>query len=102
MLDEQSKHLAYIVGHALREGVRTVEVSEEAEEGWVQTIIDLARFSLDFQESCTPGYYNNEGQPGSITRQNGPYGGGPNAFIRLITDWREAGGFEGLELTPCA
>jgi cyclohexanone monooxygenase len=96
MLDEQAKHLAHIVSHALDNDIRTVEVSEEAEEAWVQTIIEFARFSLDFQESCTPGYYNNEGQPGTISRQNGPYGAGPNAFIKLITDWREAGTFEGL------
>ena len=99
MLDEQSKHLSYIISHALENGVRTVEVSEEAEEMWVQTIIDLARFSLDFQESCTPGYYNNEGQPGSITRQNGPYGLGANAFIKVIEEWRAEGTLPGLELT---
>jgi cyclohexanone monooxygenase len=100
MLDEQAKHLAHIVSHALDNDVRTVEVSADAEEAWVQTIIDFARFSLDFQESCTPGYYNNEGQPSTLARQNGPYGAGPNAFIKLITDWREAGTFDGLELTP--
>jgi cyclohexanone monooxygenase len=98
MLDEQAKHLSYIVAHALDNDVRTVEVSQEAEDAWVQTIVDMARFNGDFQESCTPGYYNNEGQPSELARQNGPYGAGPNAFIRLIRDWRETGDLEGLEL----
>src|SRR3954469_4601534 len=60
MLDEQSKHLAYIVSYALEHDVRVVEASLEAEDAWVQTIIDLAQNNLSFLESCTPGYYNNE------------------------------------------
>ena len=34
----------------------------EAEAAWVQKVID-ASVSVKFLESCTPGYYNNEGQP---------------------------------------
>src|SRR5262249_26222577 len=66
MLNEQSKHLAYIVRQAVERGVRTVEVSEEAEQEWVDTVIRLARFSRQFLEDCTPGYYNNEGHPGAL------------------------------------
>ena len=62
-LDEQSRHAAYILRHALDHDVDTVEVSQEAEDAWVQTIIEMAQFNLDFLESCTPGYYNNEGKP---------------------------------------
>ena len=36
---------------------------QEAEDAWVATILELAQFNLDFLESCTPGYYNNEGKP---------------------------------------
>ncbi len=98
MLDEQAKHLSYIVSHALDNDIRTVEVAQEAEDAWVDTIRELARFSLEFQESCTPGYYNNEGKPSTIARQNAPYGAGANAFIKVIEAWRDAGDFEGLEL----
>ena len=35
----------------------------------------------------------------TASAQNGPYGGGPNAFFKVIADWREEGTLEGLELT---
>jgi cyclohexanone monooxygenase len=98
MLNEQAKHLAYIVKYALDHEVRALEVSEEAEAEWVATIIGLARNAQSFQESCTPGYYNNEGRPGELSGQNGFYGGGPIAFVKVLEDWRAAGGLEGLEL----
>jgi len=99
MLNEQSKHLAYIIGHALENDIRVVETSEEAEADWVRTIVDLAQNNLKFLESCTPGYYNNEGKPAERSGQNGFYGGGCIAFIKLLEEWRAEGGLEGLELS---
>jgi cyclohexanone monooxygenase len=98
MLNEQSKHIAYIVAEAGKRQARTVEASEEAEAAWVQTIVESAIMRQRFQEECTPGYYNNEGQPSALAARNGPYGRGPVAFVKLIEDWREAGTLEGLEL----
>jgi len=83
----------------LENEVRVVEASLEAEDAWVQTIIDLAQNNLSFLESCTPGYYNNEGKPAERGGQNGFYGGGSIAFIKLLEAWRAAGNLEGLELT---
>jgi cyclohexanone monooxygenase len=99
MLNEQSKHLAYIIGHALENDIRVVETSEEAEAAWVRTIVDLAQNNLKFLESCTPGYYNNEGKPAERSGQNGFYGGGCIAFIKLLEEWRAEGSLEGLELS---
>jgi cyclohexanone monooxygenase len=98
MLDEQSRHLAWIVAHARAHGIRRIEASEEAEAEWVATIVRLARDNLDFFESCTPGYYNNEGKPGERSGQDGFYGGGPVAFFELLERWRSEGGLPGLEL----
>jgi cyclohexanone monooxygenase len=98
LLDEQSKHVAYIVERALADGVRTVEASEEAEAEWVATIIRLSRLGLDFLEACTPGYYNNEGRPGERSGQNGFYGGGSVEFFRILRDWRSEGSLRGLEV----
>ena len=98
LLNEQSKHIAYIVQQARERGVRTVEPSEAAEAEWVATILRLARFGLDFLEACTPGYYNNEGKPGALNGQNGFYGGGSEEYFRLLREWRAAGALEGLEL----
>ena len=97
-LDEQSRHLSYIVRHALEHDVKRVEVSAAAEAQWVQTIVELARLNRQFLEECTPGYYNNEGAPGARSQQNTFYGGGPVAFFKLLEEWRASGELEGLEL----
>jgi cyclohexanone monooxygenase len=97
-LSEQSQHIAYIVKQARDRGVRRIEVSEAAEAAWVQTIISLARLGQSFLEECTPGYYNNEGKPGERSGQNGFYGGGSEAFFKLLREWRAAGALDGLEL----
>ena len=65
----------------------------------MQTIIDLAQINLQFLESCTPGYYNNEGKPAERSVQNGFYGGGSIAFFKLLEDWRAEGSLPGLELS---
>ena len=98
MLNEQSKHLAYIIQECLARQVRVVEAGQDAEEAWVQTIISSAIMRQKFQEECTPGYYNNEGKPSALAARNGFYGHGPIAFAKLLEDWRGEGSLKGLEL----
>ena len=71
----------------------------EAEQDWVQTVIDKSRISLPFLESCTPGYYNNEGQPERRAAQNSTYGGGSIEYFQILADWRSASSMPGLQLT---
>ncbi len=99
MLNEQAKHLAYIVNHALETQARAVEVSEEAQAEWVETIRALAVQREKFAAECTPGYYNNEGKPNPLAVQNSPYGAGPVAFVKVLEDWRAEGTLKGLEIT---
>jgi cyclohexanone monooxygenase len=99
MMNEQSKHIAYIVKHCADRQVRTVEASKEAEEAWVQTIVSLAIMRQRFLEECTPGYYNNEGKPSALAARNGSYGAGAIAFVKVLGDWRAEGSLKGLELT---
>ncbi len=98
MIDEQVRHIAYVVNEATARQARTVEPSAEAEAAWVQTIMDVAVFRQKFQEECTPGYYNNEGKPNPTAIRNAPYGKGPIAYVKVLEDWRAAGALEGLEL----
>ena len=98
MLNEQSKHAAYIIAECQKRGIKVVEASEQAEADWVQTVIDSAISRQEFAEECTPGYYNNEGKPSALAAQNGAYGRGPIAFIKLIEQWRAEGAMQGLEL----
>ncbi|MBJ7411448.1 MAG: NAD(P)/FAD-dependent oxidoreductase [Phenylobacterium sp.] len=100
MINEQSKHIAYLVKSAMERQARVVEPSEEAEQAWVDTIVKLAVMREQFLKECTPGYYNNEGKPEAMTAKNGSYGAGPVAFTKVLEDWRAEGSLKGLELTP--
>lgn len=99
MLDEQAKHLAYVLREACDRGATRIEASQQAEDDWVRTIVDLSQMSVQFLESCTPGYYNNEGRPAERSARNGFYGAGSPAFIRVLEEWRARGDLDGLELS---
>ena len=100
MLNEQSLHIAYMIDHAGDGNVSSIEASQEAEDGWVDTINRMAVFNQRFLEECTPGYYNNEGKPRQGNSLIGSqYGGGSEAFFQILRDWREAGTLEGVELS---
>ena len=96
-LDESSVHLAHVMTELKKRGATRVEASQAAEDAWVKTIIQKARLTEDFQKSCTPGYYNNEGHV-NVNPQNNTYGGGPLEFFKLMKKWRAKGNLEGLEL----
>ncbi|TFH25054.1 MAG: NAD(P)/FAD-dependent oxidoreductase [Myxococcales bacterium] len=98
MINEQAKHIAYIIARALGEGIRSVEVSEEAESEWVETVIEMGERTIEFAEQCTPGYYNNEGKPSRKTRQGGFYFGGPTEFTEILEGWRTGGELKVLQL----
>jgi cyclohexanone monooxygenase len=98
MLDEQAKHLAYLLGQAHDRKLTRIETSQQAEDDWVQTIIALSQMNVQFLESCTPGYYNNEGNPAARSARDGAYGAGSPAFIRVLEDWRAQGDLAGLEV----
>ncbi len=100
MLDEQSKHMAHVLGEVRARGLRTLEASLDAEQAWVGTILKYAKTRRDYLASCTPGYYNNEGQPDARMERNSQFWRGPMAFIRLLDEWRRSGTMPGLELTP--
>ena len=97
-MNEQAKHIAYIIQQVAQSNAKVVEVTEEAEQEWVQEIIKMSRLSESFQAECTPGYYNNEGKPNPKSVQNGSYGAGPVKFFKVIEGWREEGTLAGLEL----
>jgi cation diffusion facilitator CzcD-associated flavoprotein CzcO len=98
LLNEQAKHIAFIVAETLRRGATTVETSEESEEEWVRTIIRLGKLREDFLRECTPSYYNDEGKVSEKTLKAGRYGLGAPHFFKLLEDWRNKGTMAGLEL----
>ena len=99
MFDDQAMHVSYIINEVKQRKKQSIEVSAEAEEAWVQEIIKYAGTGpLNFQNDCTPGYYNREGTASQGTRQNTPYAPGINVFNNLLKDWREQGDLEGMVL----
>ena len=99
-LDEQAKHISYILSEVRNRGKNTVEATAEAEAAYVQEIRDLAVIGTRFYTECTPGYYNSEGSAGN---RNGffseMYGAGPIVFFKKLADWRARGDLQGLDLT---
>ena len=101
VLDVQSRHVSQVIHEADRRGARAVDVVVADEEAWVQTVFESSRANLGFLESCTPGYYNNEGRPNATaSRRNGAYGPGIVAFDHLISAWRAEGTWQGLVFEP--
>jgi cyclohexanone monooxygenase len=101
MLQQQAEHIAYIISEASKRGAATVEPSQEAQDEWIKTIRETAVDTSAFDQTCTPGYYNNEGGGGGEgirTHLGDPYGPGFYVFDELLEDWRDKGDLDGLEL----
>ncbi len=100
MLHEQAQHIAYILGESARRDATMVETSVRAQSDWQDEMQRMAMATREFFEACTPGYYNNEGH---VSESGGllssAYGGGSEAFFRIIREWRDAGTLDGLEIS---
>ena len=96
-LTEAGTTIATIIVHAIDVDAGQVEVTEEAEQRWVELLESSPRAFLG-NPDCTPGYYNNEGRPiGRRERLNGSgYPEGPVAFWQYMHAWRNSGDFAGL------
>ena len=73
MLQTQGDHIAACIDYVRANGYHTLDVSDAAEEWWVQEVIGH-RGKTGRSEECTPGYYNFEGN--EQRRQDGNYNGG--------------------------
>ena len=99
-LKEQARHIAFVVSHCAAVGATVVDATKEAEGRWVDEIRSRSTGLRNFLAKCTPGYFNSEGMaqdPNSILA--GQYFAGPEAFFRLLADWRKTGSFEGVEIS---
>jgi cyclohexanone monooxygenase len=89
-LDEQAEHIVQVIVAARSAGKTRVEVTEQAELGWVAEIRELARAGRPYLETCTPGYYTGEGDidKGLLVDTYAP---GPIEFTKVLNAWRECG-----------
>jgi len=100
ILDEQAKHITFILSGVKEKGARMVEASKQAVDAYVAEVAPLSISQLKFWVECTPSYMNGEG------KSDDPHGffanlhpAGTVGFYRMLADWRSDGSFSGLELT---
>jgi cation diffusion facilitator CzcD-associated flavoprotein CzcO len=98
-LNEQARHVVYMMTKAREQGAETIEPTIEAEDAWVAEIRRAATLGRRFYSECTPGYYNNEGKLGNpLGFFAGTYVEGPIKFFELLEEWRADGDLEGVTL----
>ena len=97
---ENGLAIADVIRHAESVGATRVEPTQRAEQEWL-TFITSNQRGLRGNPDCTPGYYNNEGQPISESDMfNGSgHPGGPVAFFEFLDAWRQTGEFAGLSFS---
>ena len=95
---EASLTLTAVLRRARELGWCQVETTEDAERAWVAAIESVPPGIIGGSD-CTPGFYNNEGQPDSRAHRLAmtPHPMGPVGFLTYIEQWRDSGDFEGIE-----
>ncbi|MCH9668392.1 MAG: NAD(P)/FAD-dependent oxidoreductase [Actinomycetia bacterium] len=98
LLDVQANHVAWIIARALEHGFGEVEASAGAEAAWVEMVRERSEATAQRAKSCTPGYYNREGQANEKTRQGSFFFGRPTEYADILETWRGTGCLEGMEI----
>lgn len=98
MLNEQAKHLAWLMTELKARNATKVEASEQAEQTWVETIVELAKLRESFFRECTPSFFNDEGKLTTKGILQTRYGLGTLVYMKLIEEWKQEGDFRGLEI----
>lgn len=98
LLDVQAQHAAEVIAWGLRHAVTELEPSADAESAWVDTVIGRSTASAGRAKSCTPGYYNREGQANAKTRQGSFFYGTPTEYAEILLASRRNGAPEGFEI----
>ena len=97
-LNEQAKHIAYMIGEMKRQGAKTVAASEQGEADYLAEVQAHAHLGARFYAECTPGYYNGEGHPneerGFFSHMHNM---GAMEFFAKLEAWRQAGDSAGIE-----
>ncbi len=98
LLDVQARHAAWVIAWALRNDAIEIEATPEAETAWVETVVARSSASAGRAKSCTPGYYNREGQANAKTRQGSFFYGSPTEYADILEASRAAATPEGFEV----
>jgi cation diffusion facilitator CzcD-associated flavoprotein CzcO len=102
LIDTQSRHVAWVIAWALKHGAAEVETTPEAEAAWVDAVLQRSSVIAGRRESCTPGYYNREGQANARLSQDSFFFGSPTEYADILDAWRAAGTLDGLDISTSA
>ncbi len=94
----QGAHMAWIIGEALRKGIKVVEPSAEGQAAYVKTYNEIRLDVSAMLARCPPGYFNNEGAANNKWALFPGWGYGWDHFEAMLADWRAKGDMEGMEL----
>ncbi|MDO9399058.1 MAG: hypothetical protein Q7T71_21130, partial [Herbiconiux sp.] len=105
-LEDQARTVAYVIGQLDERGAVSAQPTRAAEDAWRDLQVTLppagpyASLFGGSAESCTPGYYNQEGVEVSNRRDYrlDSFPLGAAGYSSLVTAWRSAGDLEGLVL----
>tara|TARA_B100000676_G_scaffold60144_1_gene59462 strand:- start:890 stop:2713 length:1824 start_codon:yes stop_codon:yes gene_type:complete len=101
-IDIQASHVAYTISQLRNRGIKSANVSIDAEERWIADQLQASGDGLFLggsPDTCTPGYYNQEGTAKRYRNVRlETYGKGVGAYIRLLRQWRENDDLHGLDL----
>ena len=95
MLNGQANHIAHLVTEVSSRDVKGIEPTPEAEEDWVK-LVTSPNFMTEYQNTCTPGYYNEEGKREGHGLIETQYPDGAVPFYDMLSDWRAKGDLDGL------
>ena len=102
LIDTQSRHIAWVIAWALQHDVVELEATADAEAAWVDTVVQRSGVIAGRRESCTPGYYNREGQADARLNQDSFFFGSPTEYADILDAWRSSGALDGLDIRESA
>ncbi|MET0388250.1 MAG: monooxygenase, partial [Polyangiales bacterium] len=95
---QQGHHIAYIISETLKRKAAVVEPKLEAQDDYVKRFNENTIDMSEFQNSCTPSYFNNEGEDRPKWALFRTWGPGWASFQDMLREWREKGDMVGLNV----
>ncbi|MDT7733020.1 MAG: hypothetical protein QOE12_194 [Mycobacterium sp.] len=102
LIDTQSRHIAWVIAWALQHDVAELEATADAEAAWVDAVVERSSVIAGRRESCTPGYYNREGQATARLNRDSFFFGSPTEYADILAAWRATGTLEGFDIRGSA
>jgi cation diffusion facilitator CzcD-associated flavoprotein CzcO len=102
LIDTQSRHIAWVIAWALQHDAAEVEATADAEAAWVETVVERSSVIAGRRESCTPGYYNREGQASARLNRDSFFFGSPTEYADILEAWRAGDTLAGFDVRESA